>query len=119
MSSVLTWLPVAISVVIFLGAATVYLRGSKDKGTIQTLSRNNEALSERVGILEKDNTDLHVRVDGLARENETLRSVVTSREEIAALRNALDTHHAAAMMGVAQIHDDLSAINESLEGGRT
>ena len=111
------WLPTAIAAVMFVGAAAVYLRGSKDKGTIATLAANNEALTERVGILEEANKDLKtskdtltVRVETLERENETLRSVDSAKEEIASLHSALDSHHAAAMGGMGQIHDDLEGI---------
>jgi hypothetical protein len=50
MPTVLSWLTTGIAVVGFLAAATVYLRGARDKGTIETLQRNNQALLERVDI---------------------------------------------------------------------
>lgn len=104
------WLPTAIAAVMFVGAAAVYLRGSKDKGTIATLERNNDALTERVEILEKDNGDLKGRVQVVERENEVLRDVVGAKDEVAALHVALDAHHKAAMAGMHQIHDDLDGI---------
>jgi hypothetical protein len=53
----LSWLTGAIVVVGFLGSVTIYLRGSKDAGTIKTLERSNKALNERVAILEAGEPD--------------------------------------------------------------
>lgn len=123
MNAVFSWLPVAISVVIFLGAAAVYLRGSKDKGTIATLESNNDALAKRVDILEHDNGLLKTRVEVVERENGVLRDVVGAKDEVSALHNALDMHHAAAMAGMSQIHDDLdgiaAGIASAISGGGT
>ena len=54
-----------VVVVVFFGAAVVYIRGSKDKGTITTLERNNAALTARVTLLEA--SELHIKAEAEAR----------------------------------------------------
>lgn len=107
-SGVLTWLPVLIGIVIFLGAAAVYLKGSKDKGTIETLSRNNDALMERVALLEKSEAELKARVTVVENENTVLRGLANSSAEIAALSESLSEHHTQAMEAWALLHTDLT-----------
>lgn len=125
MPDVLQWLGGLVALVLFLGAVVVYLRGSKDKGTIETLERNNTALNERVALLEeneKRTTREHAiekkaltdRVDALERENEVLRDVIGAKDEVAAMRGRLDEHHAAAMAGLIQLHEDLTEIATTL-----
>lgn len=114
MSHLLTWLPLLITTVVFLGAASVYLKGSRDKGTIETLSRNNDALQERVVLLERSETELKTRVSALEGENEVLKGVVTSSTEIAALQVALDLHHKQAMGAWGELHTDLQDIRGAL-----
>lgn len=88
-----------IAFVVFLAAAVVYLRGSRDAGTIKTLEKNNEALTERVDILEanekvlKAEVEAHkVRIRAVEDENETLRAHRPSAEAIEALHIALILH---------------------------
>jgi hypothetical protein len=75
--------------VTFVGSAVVFLRGSADKGTIETLERNNRALNERVALLESENTRhtanevrLTARVEALERENASLEAARPSAEAI-------------------------------------
>lgn len=82
----LSVLGVAVVFVGFLGAAVVYLRGSKDKGTIDVLERSNHALTERVTILEKDNGEMKARLGHLERENIDLRAQRPSAEVLAEVR---------------------------------
>lgn len=84
-----SWIGLGISIVVFLGAAWVYLSGSKDKGTIGTLEANNKALTERVGILERQVLDLTAqrgtdqgRIAALERENSNLLSLRPSAERL-------------------------------------
>jgi hypothetical protein len=79
-----------IGIAVFLGAVVVYLRGSRDKGTIQTLERSNHALTERVDILERDLRDAeqraqsdHERIELLERENVRLLSQRPSADVLA------------------------------------
>lgn len=124
------WLPVAVAVVLFLGSTVVYLRGAKDKGTIETLNRSNAALTERVKVLEdaevvriaadkaKDS-----RIESLESANTVLQNTVNSSELIIALHadiktmhTDLTTHHGAAMAGMIQLHDDLEGLPAALAG---
>lgn len=118
---VLDWLPTAVAVVLFLGAATVYLRGSRDKGTIATLTASNTALAERVGLLELDKTTLTTRVQVLEQANSVLEGVANSSAEIASFRaemttaaaelvGALGEHHTEAMERLDGIHTDLEQL---------
>lgn len=109
-----SWLPAGAAVVLFLGSATVYLRGSRDKGTIDTLTRNNAALDERVKILEASEVANKARIDALTHANKVLTNTVNSSELIIAFQSkvldAIDNHHAAAMEGMEQIHSDLAGL---------
>jgi hypothetical protein len=108
------WLPTAISAVIFLGAAAVYLRGSRDKGTIATLTASNAALTERVKILETSDAAKTAEISGLVASNLTLQNTVNSSELIVDLRDAvltaLDDHHNAAMTGLEHVGDVLETL---------
>lgn len=117
-----------IAAVVFLGAAVVYLRGSKDKGTIATLEKSNQALSEnnkilndRVSLLEASDVAKDARIDGLVQANEVLTNTVNSSELIANLATLitdlsenLTEHHKASMKGVATIHADLGSLPDRL-----
>lgn len=92
-------LGVAVVFVGFLGAATVYLRGSKDAGTITTLKANNEALTARVAILEKSDTEkehtigvLQARLTACERENVSLAAQRPSAEAITDIHALLSMH---------------------------
>lgn len=118
---ILDWLPSAVAVVVFLGAATVYLRGSRDKGTIATLTANNTALAQRVDLLEQEKRALTTRVEAVEQANAVLEGVANSSDAIAAFRgemvgaittlvSSLDTHHQQAMQGISTIHLDLNEL---------
>lgn len=89
------WLQVLgalILVVTFVGSAVVFLRGSADKGTIETLERSNHALIERVGLLEANEARLTARVDSLERENSSLIAQRPSADAIAAIDAKVTTY---------------------------
>jgi hypothetical protein len=88
----LSWLLGAIVVVGFLGSVTIYLRGSKDAGTIQTLERSNQALNERVAILEANESRLSARVTLLEHENAELHAQRPSAEMLVEMRSLLEQH---------------------------
>ena len=136
------WLPVAVAAVLFLGASAVYLRGSKDKGTIDTLERNNRALNEEVGILSGKLKDFeahravdHERIRSQEQKIQALENVANSSELITAqtdlirelsdlirdvagsvttTNKSLTTHHGAAMAAVIQLHEDLQTLPERI-----
>lgn len=97
----LTILGVGIAAAVFLGSVVVYLRGSRDQGTIATLERSNKALTERVTVLEGEAARSAVerdrdaaRITALEHENESLRAERPSAEAIANLAVALARHDA-------------------------
>lgn len=92
MSSIAAWISLSIAVILFLGSAAVYLRGSRDKGTIDALERNNKALTDRVTILEADAVKSNARIEALERENATLLSQRPSAEAIEDMRQKLHQH---------------------------
>lgn len=92
-----------VGFVVFLGAVVVYLRGSRDKGTIATLEKNNEALTERVDLLEAERArdkaamdSMSMRLELLERENTALRQQRPSHEAIAELHSLVED--AAALL---------------------
>jgi hypothetical protein len=120
MPPVLQWLSAAIALSVFLGAVVVFLRGSKDKGTIETLGRNNDALTARVTILEAEDLRKTDQIEALVLANGVLQDTANSSAEIAELRAAfllqLEAHHTQAMDGLAQLHADLTKISAALGG---
>lgn len=97
----------ALGFVVFLGAVVVYLRGSKDKGTIETLERNNQALTERVGLLEAselrhvaNEAALEARVGVLETEKATLQAQRPSAEKIVEIQRDV-----ASLLGLSRTHD--------------
>lgn len=132
MPAVLQWLGGLVALVLFLGSVVVYLRGSKDKGTIETLERNSKAQSERIGILEAEDerktekikqleTALDTERTERQQERETLVNIANSSEAIAALReetlSRLGEHHTQVMTVLGQdgaLHQDLVQIKATL-----
>ena len=107
--TVTAWLVIiaaAISIVVFAGTIVVYLRGSRDKGTIATLEASNRALTERVVVLESEaardlleRDRLEARVTALEHENTVLAAARPSAEVIADvaaavvdIKNGIRTH---------------------------
>lgn len=94
-----SWIGLGISIVVFLGAAWVYLSGSKDKGTIATLEANNKALTDRVVILEakdrlneQDKAADRARIAALERENALLLGQRPSADRLHDIETALGAH---------------------------
>lgn len=117
----ITFVLAVIGMTTFLGSVVVFLMGSKDKGTIDTLERSNKSLHERVGVLEGDNSDLKNRVTVLETENQALKAQRPSAEAIAALAEQtqhldgrLNTHDAETK---AMITASTSAVLEELQAG--
>lgn len=113
MSNISAWVGLIgglIGFVVFLGAAVVFLRGSKDKGTITTLEASNAALVERVAILVDNETalkakvaELDVRVKSLEDENTELKRQRPSAEAIADLGTRLEKHDADTLAAIESI----------------
>lgn len=87
--ALLGWIGTAIGVVAFLGAVAVFLRGSADKGTIESQARSITALNAELGITNVRCDKLDTRVNALENENEVLRAAVSHSEEIRQLQTDL------------------------------
>lgn len=139
MPTVLSWLTTGIAVVGFLAAATVYLRGARDKGTIETLQRNNQALLERVDIqadkileLERTGVQCNEKIEAQLKTIEVLQNTTNSRELIlqiaednkrliaavqenmarfaTEIRHDIGEHHKDAMAMVSQLQTSLGTL---------
>lgn len=107
-----------VSVVVFVGTAFVYLRGSADKGTVEALERRVGALDGLVedrdkqmaameASAERDRKDMRLQlqtrdetieqqkqqIHGLGRQVSLLQDIVTHKAEIERLQETLDAHH--------------------------
>lgn len=89
---ILALLSFGISLVLFLGGAAYYLRGSVDKGTIAALESNNKALTERVKLLEEADIKSQARIEALERENGILLQQRPSADLIAEINRKLDEY---------------------------
>lgn len=121
MGSLITGVLAVIALTGFFGSVVVFLMGSKDKGTIETLTRSNAALNERVGLLEREKDDMKNRVSVLEAENAGLMAQRPSADAIAALAEQtqhldgrLNTHDAETK---AMIAASTTAVLEELQNG--
>lgn len=111
----LSGLAAAVVIVGFLGAAVVFLRGSKDKGTIDTLERSNHALTERVSVLESSETRLTARVSALEKENVALAAQRPSAEVLTEIQKELRVYVKDARNANAETKALLMAIARIIE----
>lgn len=98
-----------IGVVLFLGAVAIFLRGSADKGTIDSLQKSVAALKVENELHEEKITAQTTRLDGLEKENSTLREFVTQKREVANLTVMLENHHTESMAALKTISEKVSA----------
>lgn len=120
-----TWLnALGICVVLigFLGAAVVFLRGSRDKGTIETLERSNKALDERVKILESESLRDKAtqardreRIAALEHDKADLVAQRPSAETLADIRAELTSYVTEARHSHAEMRALLMAIAQHIE----
>jgi hypothetical protein len=87
-----------VALVVFLGAAVVYIRGSRDKGTIATLEASSRAQAGLIDTLKEELAQeknarerLSVRVSVLERENTSLLAQRPSAEAIAQIGEDVDS----------------------------
>jgi hypothetical protein len=81
---------VAIAVVSFVGLCAVYLRGSSDKGTMESQKRSIEALTTELGIEKAKRVDLEHRVGTLEIENTALKNTVQHLPELERIEVKVD-----------------------------
>lgn len=104
-----------VGLIVFLGAVVVYLRGSKDAGTIKTLEKNNQALTERVDLLERDNVELKAKVGALERENAHLLAQRPSAEVLDEIRSDLGAYIGAQRDHNGETRALLMAIAQTID----
>jgi hypothetical protein len=92
------WILALVVIIPVLAVATVYFRGSKDKGTIDTYDRNFKAQEAYIARLEADAARNKLDADRTGarlslseRENTQLRAQRPSAEVIARLATDLDS----------------------------
>jgi len=95
-SGVATWLPLGIAGVAFLGTGAVYLRGSADKGTIESQDRLIKAQGAEIANLTVRVATAEAKVTAVEAENNALRRSVAHVEELVTLQQTLDEHEAKA-----------------------
>jgi hypothetical protein len=86
-----------ISIVSFIGLAFVYLRGSADKGTIESQARLIKAQGDEITDLTRRVTKAEGEVSTVKTENQVLRDAVSHIDEVRQLQTTLDTHHTESM----------------------
>ena len=80
----------AIAAVSFIGIAFVYLRGSSDKGTMESQKRSIEALTTELVIEKNKREALEFRVLKLENENAELRELVLHLPELERIEAKVD-----------------------------
>lgn len=89
-----TLLPFLFTIATAAAAAVAYFRASYAKATIETLEKNNSALTDRVTILERDLAAANVKVAAVEQENVLLRTLVPAEETLGVILVTLQELHA-------------------------
>lgn len=110
MTNILLVLGGAITVITFIGLCFVYLRGSADKGTIESQERLIKAQGEEITDLTRRVARAEARVATVEAENSTLRKAVTHVEEIVEMQQTLDRNHSEQVAVLGRILVALEAL---------
>ena len=113
---ILQWVTTSVAVVLFLAAAAVHLRGSRDRGTIRTLNDSNAALTESLRLVRVKAAEQEKRIEILEADKVTLVNIATASDQIQQLQEALREHHVEAMTSVENLHGDLTELLTYLRG---
>lgn len=100
----------AIGIVSFVGLCFLYLRGSADKGTIESQERLIKAQGDEIEDLTRRVTRAETRVATVEAENKTLRSAVTHVEEIVEMQATLERNHSEQIAVLGRILVTLEAL---------
>lgn len=96
-----------LTLVSVVASAVAVARATLAKTTIETLTQSNAALTERVGILEGENSRQTTRLAALLAENAALQTYVSGSEAIKELAASMARQE---HMRASEHHDILSAI---------
>ena len=108
---VLPWIAATLGLVSFVGAVTVFIKGSADKGTIQTQRDSIEALLEWDRIKTTQITELRAADVAKAAEIETLRNKVDILENVANSGDKIDAMREAVLDSISNVDTGLKAHN--------
>ena len=122
---VLPWVAATFGLISFVGAVTVFIKGSADKGTIQTQRDSIEALLERDHIKDQQIADLKASDASKTARIEVLENLANSGDEIRELRAAvlgsigevhtgLGEHNTVALARMDLLHGDLKGLPKEL-----
>lgn len=109
------------AVVLVVATVVAYFRASLAKATIDTLRDSNNALQERVTILESETEKMKVKTESLQRENGILREAVSGKADILQIVQLLENHHNTVMDRKAVLDrkvDDILGILQDRRGQR-
>lgn len=102
--TLLNVLGASVTVVVFIGAAAIFLKGSVYKGAIAALEATVSALETQVSTqaaqikgLTEEGIRNRAEIESLKRENSNLLSYRPSAEVLLALSECMDTHHTETM----------------------
>ena len=108
---VLPWIAATLGLVSFVGAVTVFIKGSADKGTIQTQRDSIEALLEWDRIKTTQITELRAADVAKTTEIETLRNKVDILENVANSGDKIDAMRDAVLGAITEVHTGLGQHN--------
>jgi hypothetical protein len=107
---VISYIGIGITLITFMGLAFVYLRGSADKGTIESQDRLIKAQGAELADLDRRVKAAEARVSTVEAANAVLRDAVGHTEEIRVLQTTADNlqisinqHHTGAMEALARV----------------
>lgn len=108
--SVLSVILGVLTLVSVVASAVAVARATLAKTTIETLQQSNAALTERVGLLEADNTRQATRLAALQAENTALQTYVSGTDAIKDLAATL----ARSDVVRADEHHDILAVVQTI-----
>lgn len=108
---ILPWVAATLGLVSFVGAVTVFIKGSADKGTIQTQRDSIEALLEWDRIKSTQITELRAADAANKTEIETLRHKVDILENVANSGDKIDAMREAVLESIGNVDTGLKAHN--------
>ena len=103
---VLPWVAATFGLISFVGAVTVFIKGSADKGTIQTQRDSIEALLERDRIKDQQIADLKASDASKTARIEVLENLANSGDKIDAMR-------VAVLASIHDVYTDLGTHNQT------
>lgn len=103
MTNILPVLSGAIALVAFIGLCVVYLRGSADKGTIESQDRLIKSRGDEIEDLTRRVVAAETRVAAVEAENAILRRAVSHVEEIVELQQTMERNHSEQVAVLGRI----------------